>query len=202
MIVEKHVSVKINSTTLKYWQDKGYAIPTHVDCKGRTKTFRKGNTSITVAVKDLQSNSNAQIHAVCEDCGVTRKLKFLQYAPLCWKCNLQKSNVAGKDHTRYDASFVEIEDRAFERYIWKTYKLEASRYYQMLKNQDFQCAICYRCQTTDARRLAIDHCHKTDKIRGLICQSCNTALGLLQESTSVVSSALSYLQKAENETSS
>lgn len=56
------------------------------------------------------------------------------------------------------------------------------------------CAICQR-PCVSGRALAVDHNHQTGAIRGLLCANCNRALGLLQDSTSVVMSALLYLQK-------
>ncbi len=44
-----------------------------------------------------------------------------------------------------------------------------------------------------AGKIGVDHCHKTGKVRGLLCGNCNTALGLLKEDASIVISLLSYL---------
>lgn len=48
----------------------------------------------------------------------------------------------------------------------------------MFAKQEGCCACCHR----DNLQLVVDHCHKTGKIRGLLCHYCNTALGLLNES--------------------
>ena len=46
-----------------------------------------------------------------------------------------------------------------------------------------------------ARRLAVDHDHKTGKIRGLLCISCNVGLGHFQDDVELLRSAILYLQE-------
>ncbi len=57
-------------------------------------------------------------------------------------------------------------------------------------NQNGGCAICGQPQE---RRLHVDHDHKTGRIRGLLCGSCNRAIGLLKESVASLASAIGYL---------
>lgn len=55
-------------------------------------------------------------------------------------------------------------------------KISREDFEKMMKAQRYVCAICHKpCRTE--RRLAVDHCHKTGKIRGLLCFNCNTHLG-------------------------
>ncbi len=51
-----------------------------------------------------------------------------------------------------------------------------------------------RLKSGEPRALAIDHCHKTGKVRGLLCQACNTALGLLEDDIERIQMLLAYLQ--------
>lgn len=44
------------------------------------------------------------------------------------------------------------------------------------------------------RSLAVDHCHKTNMVRGLLCHRCNTAIGLLNDDFTTLKSALKYLR--------
>jgi len=57
------------------------------------------------------------------------------------------------------------------------YGLTADAYLDLLDRQHHKCAICGKPQTSIKRRLAVDHDHKTGKVRGLLCFRCNTALG-------------------------
>jgi hypothetical protein len=43
--------------------------------------------------------------------------------------------------------------------------------------------------------LSVDHCHKTQRVRGLLCRRCNAAIGLLSDDISRVEAALNYLKE-------
>lgn len=81
------------------------------------------------------------------------------------------------------------------------YGIGIKEYGEMLAAQNGVCAICERperfvaIKTGLLQKLVVDHCHKTGKIRGLLCRACNSALGQLMDSKNVVKSALDYLEK-------
>lgn len=68
-------------------------------------------------------------------------------------------------------------------------------YNQMLADQNSNCIICSKNQSELRYRLAIDHCHKTGKVRGLLCNNCNTAIGLFYDSDINLEKALNYIRK-------
>lgn len=57
------------------------------------------------------------------------------------------------------------------------------------------CAICGDVPKEGARRLAIDHCHASDEIRGLLCWNCNLLLGNARDSVDILRAAVAYLQR-------
>ena len=63
----------------------------------------------------------------------------------------------------------------------------------MLGAQNGRCAICGRPET-EAGGLAVDHCHATGKVRGLLCTLCNTALGKFRDRTDILRAAIRYLE--------
>ncbi len=66
-------------------------------------------------------------------------------------------------------------------------------YKLMEQKQNGMCAICLKKDNN----LYVDHCHKTEIIRGLLCNSCNKALGLFYDSTESLKKAVEYLTKTE-----
>ena len=68
-------------------------------------------------------------------------------------------------------------------------------YERMLGDQRGLCAICERHYSNFKNRLAVDHCHHTGKIRGLLCASCNSGLGKLQDDVDYLESAILYLKR-------
>lgn len=70
-----------------------------------------------------------------------------------------------------------------------------SRYESLLAAQGGKCAMCPATKDTRGRDLCVDHCHKTGKVRGLLCDRCNRLLGWLREDLSIFEAAISYLTK-------
>jgi uncharacterized protein YbaR (Trm112 family) len=74
----------------------------------------------------------------------------------------------------------------------RLYGITLDDYIEMFKKQNGVCAICgYECQTK--KSLSVDHDHKTGKVRGLLCNRCNRALGMFRDDVNTVRYALNYL---------
>lgn len=83
-------------------------------------------------------------------------------------------------------------------YLMRKFGISEEQYNKMLEEQNHSCAICKSKDSGDKRttRLAVDHCHTTKDIRGLLCSACNKAIGLLRDSPDILQSAIKYLQKS------
>ena len=77
----------------------------------------------------------------------------------------------------------------------KKHGLAMDDYDKMLKEQKCCCAICGRHKITLTLRMAIDHCHTTGKVRGLLCRDCNVGIGTLKDSVELLKKAIEYLEK-------
>ncbi len=78
-------------------------------------------------------------------------------------------------------------------HLKKLYNLTIEDYNKILEQQDNKCAICRNVE--NGKRLAIDHCHNTEQVRGLLCKNCNTTLGNLKEDISLFYKCIKYLKK-------
>ena len=65
---------------------------------------------------------------------------------------------------------------------------------QMLEEQKGLCRICKRHQDVVKFKFHVDHCHKTGKIRGLLCNKCNQALGNVSDSIEILYACIDYLK--------
>jgi len=86
-------------------------------------------------------------------------------------------------------------NRGRERYLQTQYGITLDQYYEMLEKQGGVCEICRRTPGENGHSLHVDHDHKTDKNRGLLCQLCNTAIGMLRDSPELCETAACYLRK-------
>lgn len=77
------------------------------------------------------------------------------------------------------------------------YKISLEDYNDLFNKQNGSCAGCKRHQSEFSKRFAIDHCHKTNKIRGLLCMQCNLTLGMINDNTDVLSNLINYLKNEQ-----
>lgn len=80
-----------------------------------------------------------------------------------------------------------------KRWLEQYYHITVEQYEALNDKQGGVCAICGQANRR-GDRLCVDHCHKTGKVRGLLCMKCNTALGFLGDSPILVSSMAQYLR--------
>lgn len=77
----------------------------------------------------------------------------------------------------------------------KKFGITIPEYENMLKTQNYCCAICGIHEDDHRTRLVVDHCHKTGKVRELLCSNCNTGIGLLKEDIRNLEKSITYLEK-------
>lgn len=76
-----------------------------------------------------------------------------------------------------------------------SYGLTEEQHEIILQRQNGVCAICktFKLRANDAH-LCIDHSHKTNKVRGLLCSNCNSAIGKLNDDINLLKNAIEYLE--------
>lgn len=90
---------------------------------------------------------------------------------------------------------------SFKRHYGITYE----QYNEMLIAQRGVCAICEKPQafvhpkTGEPVNLSVDHCHRTGKVRALLCSKCNTALGALDDNVDLLHKAIEYIERHAKE---
>ena len=97
--------------------------------------------------------------------------------------------------TEYRKSYY-LKNKEYEKLrsrikIWKALGINFTEadYIELCLKQKYQCAIC----TKTVERFHVDHDHKTDKVRGLLCPACNKALGYFKDNIGILNAAIKYL---------
>lgn len=103
----------------------------------------------------------------------------------CKSCNTVKQSLYTK---RIKKEFGRTRARAYE--LKHYYGIMQAEYDSMLKAQNGVCAIC---KTKPENTLAVDHCHDSKSVRGLLCRRCNSAIGLFDEDLGKLSAAMDYI---------
>lgn len=78
------------------------------------------------------------------------------------------------------------------------YGIPDEKYREIYREQKCLCAICLI--PLAKARVCVDHDHATGDVRGLLCNKCNTGLGLFRDHEVIVTRAANYLKKHSNET--
>lgn len=75
----------------------------------------------------------------------------------------------------------------------KRHNISVEEFWSFYEEQDGTCPVCDKA--IQAEDSAIDHNHKTGEVRGILCKTCNRALGLLGDSPDTLARGSKYLQK-------
>lgn len=84
-------------------------------------------------------------------------------------------------------------DKVLGYSLKRHYGMSMDEYKERLKAQEGACAICKKT-CSSGFNLAVDHCHDTKVIRGLLCQNCNTGLGKFKDNIEYLEKAIQYLK--------
>jgi coenzyme F420-reducing hydrogenase gamma subunit len=105
---------------------------------------------------------------VCKPCAVLRATKWRQDNPERFNAARRKREIK-----KYGITYVDYERMLAE-----------------------QAGVCLGCKTlSEGEHLAVDHCHATGRVRGLLCRNCNLTLGNVQDKPEVLRALADYLDR-------
>ncbi len=116
------------------------------------------------------------------------------------KANWKAVNESNKAYNKANAHI--IRGNKLKKYWPGTNWQQATNNYNILHSkQNGVCALCFKKErrihkTTGTKwDLAVDHCHETNQVRGLLCNACNRGLGLLGDKVDMLEKVVAYLKK-------
>lgn len=108
----------------------------------------------------------------------------------CKPCSVEKNR------EWYEANRPALKERRRARDRRTMYGLSAEAHRDLFERQAGVCAICGRDGAVGHKEvLAVDHCHRTGEVRGLLCDSCNRGIGLLCDDPELLRVAAIYLEE-------
>jgi hypothetical protein len=110
----------------------------------------------------------------------------------CKECESEDRKEAKKKALEKDYLGTRLKERAGN--LKRMFNLSIEEYEQKAQEQDNVCAIC-KGTCKSGKRLAVDHDHKTGKLRDLLCGNCNGGLGKFQDDPELLIKAAEYLRK-------
>jgi len=117
----------------------------------------------------------------------SRRLQYKKYG----KAYAQTEKGKEDQHKRIK-KYLKTE-KGKDNLLRKRYGITLTEYEALFASQDGRCAICG--SDGDGKKLHLDHCHSTSKVRGLLCNNCNIGIGLFQEDVTRLQNAIEYLKR-------
>jgi len=114
-----------------------------------------------------------------------------------WSNPVNKERKKKNAHKSYIKNRDKCKRRMRSRSLIVKYGITDRQYCEKLNSQHGVCKICGRPPL--CKKLAVDHSHKTGKVRGLLCSQCNQILGLASDEPTILRLAAIYLEENSNE---
>lgn len=126
---------------------------------------------------------------ICKGCALKLDFEFFYknktgyYHPYCKSCNRLRSRDWKRNNTQ----------KHYLNKLKEKFKITPEEYSFLMEKYNQKCGICFKNE--DKRRLNVDHCHVTGKVRGILCRKCNLAIGYLGDDIGLLKNAILYLNE-------
>jgi hypothetical protein len=127
----------------------------------------------------------------CRNCRLTKPYAAFhwqqdkgRYAYTCKACRSEREK----------AAHLAAPERRRANVIRAKYGMSLEDYDGLLRAQGGGCAMCGATTNPDASSLAVDHCHATGRVRGILCGPCNKGIGLLKDDPALLMRGAEYLR--------
>jgi len=125
-------------------------------------------------------------------CPICKEIKLLQHF------NFDKRNKDGRGANCRNC--LRLTKEEIRKNNLNKYEITQEDFDIMFQAQNGVCASCGNAETAknpagEVRPLSIDHCHRLNVVRGLLCSRCNTSLGLLFEDPNRIKALLKYIEE-------
>ena len=133
----------------------------------------------------------------CNKCSTTWRYESTGTCVECTRAEArsayQRNSIAVLEHKR--VKYKTAYESHLNTVLKCNYDISLEEYNDLLNKQNGVCAICEKACST-GRRLCVDHDHKTNKVRGLLCLNCNRGIGNFKDSISTLRNATAYLENS------
>ncbi len=162
------------------------------------------------------------VDKVCKECNfikpiddfVVDQIRLDKRSRICKICQQEKNRDFRKNKREYHRAWsaknraasraranqwrLNNPEKVREKGYMSKYGITLADFDNLRISQRFCCKICSAHETQFDSHLHVDHCHKTGKVRGLLCGPCNKALGLFKDNITSIHNAAEYLEQANS----
>jgi hypothetical protein len=139
----------------------------------------------------------------CTKCGVSKPLFDFYKRPEtvdgrrtdCKDCFSSRSKKKWESKTKDERDTINRKNR-----LKHYYGLSVEEYQQMVEKQNRKCYICGNEADYNGKPLYVDHCHASGEVRKLLCQHCNSGLGMFRDNPELLIKAADYVKEHSGST--
>jgi len=147
------------------------------DRQARNRAYYQANRDALLAASRIRHRENAE--------------QYKEQRALWWAANRDRINTERREFRSAET---------YRSWVWRLRKhgLTPEGYWSLLDQQQGVCALCGTADPgkaggSDERAFAVDHCHASGKVRGLLCHRCNRGLGYFRDHPEVLARAATYV---------
>ena len=142
----------------------------------------------------------------CSRCGIEKPLNefpknktcFGGHSGVCKACRYEtikknRESGGGREKNNEGQRRYRKTDTYKNTRLLRLYGITLKEWQALYDKQEGYCIVCETHQAELTKPLCVDHCHKTNKVRGLLCSHCNTSLGFLKEDRRIVLRLVDYI---------
>ena len=168
--------------------------------------YSKGTGGYTCTVHGLLGIDDHYSNGRCKQCARRRSSEFKKNNRDIVNERVRKDKE--KNPEKWDSIHKKQYQKRKEQYgdilslkkVCESRGITLDHHRDLVEKQNNVCAICMQPETRvgkigEVLRLAIDHCHTTNKVRGLLCHNCNTAIGKFRDDTVRMYRAIRYIKQ-------
>ena len=158
---------------------------------GRRASDNRLPTRLCLACKPPK---NSVTHKTCTTCGETKPIESYRDQLTATGNRCRQAKCIDCDNARRSKAYHADPVAAKWKATFKKYGLTQEQWEQTLKAQGSKCAVCPATEPGWDRDWVVDHCHTTNKVRGLVCVNCNLLIGHSQDNPETLRAAAKYLE--------
>lgn len=139
---------------------------------------------MSISKSKCHPNKNNAGNGLCVNCYYRKKRRE----------NPEKTKEQQDKHYLTRLNWMRNKDKNYRRNSWlrSKYDITLKDYEKLLEEQNYMCILCGR--DNGSKPLNVDHDHKTGRVRGLLCLSCNQALGKFGDNIEGLQRVIKYLE--------
>jgi hypothetical protein len=120
-----------------------------------------------------------------------------EYNKKWYQDNKEKRDAQKKEYNKINKEKIKLQKQEYE--LKKKYGITLKERNILLQKQNNKCKICSLKFNENIFKLkaCVDHCHETEKIRGLLCRTCNAGLGYFKDNIEQLTKAINYLKETK-----